>query len=108
MAKLYKVRIAKSVGKDIEELAAYISGTLMMPAVASEYVNKLLDRIRSLQEFPDRILLTKEEPWRSRGFRQMAAYNHIVYFWIDEENAVVHVTKVIYARSDQRKALEKE
>ena len=59
-----------------------------------------------LDQMPQRIPLTKEEPWRSCGIHQMVVKNHLVYFWIDEEKKIVQVTDVIYGASDQRKALE--
>jgi toxin ParE1/3/4 len=61
--------------------------------------------ISSLSQFPQRVALTEEEPWRSTGIHKMPVKNFLAYFWIDEENSKVQVTAIIYGRRDQIKQL---
>jgi len=61
--------------------------------------------ISSLSQFPQRIALTEEEPWRSAGIHKMPVKNFFIYFWIDEENDKVQVTTDIYGKHDQVKQL---
>ena len=79
----------------------------MAPKTAIAYITALCDGMNSLETFPGRIALTEDEPWRTYGVHKLLVKNHFVYFWIDEENNKVQITDVIYAKSDQRKSLEK-
>lgn len=61
--------------------------------------------IAGLCEFPGRIPLTDEEPWRTEGIHKMPVKNFLVYFWIDEGNSKVQITAVVYGKRDQRQIL---
>lgn len=85
----------------IQEIARYITNELYSPAAAERITRMLYREIRALDELPARIGYTPEEPWHSKGVRRMVAGNYYVYFWIDEEQHIVHVTDVIDIRLDQ-------
>ncbi len=104
--KTYKVRITRQARNQLKEIKAYITDVLRAPKAANNTISILKKEIKSLSEMPERIKLTEEEPWRSEGIHQMRVKNYYVYFWIDEENAKVQVTAVIYVARDQVKQLE--
>lgn len=62
---------------------------------------QLSKSILSLAEFPHRVMLTPEEPWKSRGIHRMPVNGYLVYFWIDEQNHTVQILAVVYGRRDQ-------
>ena len=53
----------------------------------------------------NRVPLTEEEPWHSRGVHKLPVKNYLVYFWVDEETKKVQVFGIIYGRRDQRHQL---
>lgn len=55
---------------------------------------------------PERIKLTEEEPWHSKGIHRMRVKNYYVYFWIDEDNSKVQIIAVIYVARNQAAQLE--
>ena len=65
----------------------------------------LAEEIFSLNQFPNRVPLTDEEPWRSQGIRKLLVKNFFVYFRVDEEAKKVQVIGIVYARRDQRHQL---
>ena len=83
----------------------YITTELQAPGAALRLLDELESKIASLSDFPDRIALTEEEPWRSRGIHKMLVKNYLVYFWIDDVSQKVQVTAIIYAKRDQRQQL---
>ena len=70
---------------------------------------KMLDtlekEIASLDQFPNRVPLTEEEPWHSQGVHKLPVKNYLVYFWVDEDAKKVQVFGIIYGRRDQRHQL---
>lgn len=68
-------------------------------------LDALAEEIFSLDQFPYRAPLTKEEPWHSQGVHALPVKNFLIYFWVDEEAKKVQVTGIVYRRRDQRHQL---
>lgn len=101
--KTYIVKITTQAEEQLQEIKKYINSELKAPKAALCLLDKIEHSISSLSQFPQRVKLTEEEPWRSYGIHKMPVKNFLVYFWIDE----VQVTAVIYSKRDQLKQLSK-
>ncbi|MBR2214314.1 MAG: type II toxin-antitoxin system RelE/ParE family toxin [Selenomonadaceae bacterium] len=100
----YKVEIPLRVHEQMLRIASYIQEELMAPQAAKNVLANLEGAILSLDLFPERVPLSRDENMRSRGIRCMAVQNFLIYFWIDEENMQVNIINVIYGRrSDEIK-----
>ncbi len=103
--KTYFVKITTQAEEQLQAIVQYISSELKAPKAALSLLDEIESATLSLSQFPQRVALTEEEPWRSLGIHKMPVKNFLVYFWIDEENIKVQVTAVIYGRCDQIKQL---
>ncbi len=103
----YTVKITDYASVQLREIFQYIKYSLQAPETALQLLDLLEKQINSLSQFPNRISLTHEEPWRSCGIHKMPVKNYLIYFWIDETVKEVHVTAVIYAKRDQAEQLSK-
>lgn len=103
--KMYIVKITVQAEEQLQEIKKYITSELKAPKADLCLLDKIELSISSLSQFPQRVALTEEEPWRSYGIHKMPAKNFLIYFWIDEENSKVQVTAVIYGKRDQLKQL---
>ena len=68
-------------------------------------LDTLQEEIASLDQFPNRVPLTEEEPWRSQGIHKFPVKNYLIYFWVDEETKKVQIIGAVYGRKDQRHQL---
>lgn len=68
-------------------------------------LDTLQEEIASLDQFPNCIPLTEEEPWHSQGIHKFPVKNYLIYFWVDEETKKVQIIGAIYGRKDQRQQL---
>ena len=105
MTNIYTVEITSQAEEQMQEITHYIAFELKAPDAALHLLDELEDFFLSLSEFPQRIPLTDEEPWRTSGIHRLPIKNFLVYFWIDEKNMKVKVTAVIYAKRDQIRQL---
>lgn len=105
MDKTYFVNITNQADKQLQAIVKYIASELRAPQAALRLLEEIEKAASSLSQFPQRISLTEEEPWRSLGIHKMPVKNFLVYFWIDEENSKVQVTAIIYGKRDQMKQL---
>ncbi|MCR6546470.1 type II toxin-antitoxin system RelE/ParE family toxin [Dehalobacterium formicoaceticum] len=83
------VKITTQAEVHLREIVKYIASELMAPKSALRLLDEIESSISSLSQFPQRVTLTEEEPWRSIGIHKMPVKNFLLYFWIDEENRKV-------------------
>ena len=84
MGRIYEIKITRQAFEQLAEIRDYIAHELLAPESAEQLMETFRREIASLNEFPGRIPLTEEEPWRSEGIHRMPVRNFLVYFWIDE------------------------
>lgn len=107
MEKLYTVKTTSQAEEQIQEIIHYIAHELKAPDAALHLLDTLEASFVSLTQFPQRVALVEEEPWRNNGIHRLPVKNFLVYFWIDEDNMNVQVTAVIYDKRDQLYHLSK-
>lgn len=105
MSDRYEVKITDQALKQLERIVDYISHTLTEPQTAYKWLDNMEREMQSLEFMPNRVRLTYEEPWHTRGIHCMSAMNYNIYFRIDEESKRVWITAVIYGRRNQREQL---
>lgn len=93
--------------KSMAEISDYISYDLASPIAAKNLINLIIKEISGLSYMPERIRLVSDEPWHSHGIHRMNVKNYYIYFWINEEESIVKIFDVTYARQDQKKQLER-
>ena len=102
----YRITVTPDAEADLSELRDYIANVLRSPETARSYLHHLRKEIGSLSEMPARIKAVDEEPWHSRGIRKLIVKNFLVYFRIVEEEKMIYILNVIYARRDQLRVLQ--
>ncbi len=103
----YKVMLTDYAMNQISSVVDYISDELRAPETAEVWLEKLKSGMETLAFMPDRVLLTDEEPWRSRGIRKLIIMNYYIYFWINRSEKTVWIIAVIYSGMDQATQLKR-
>ena len=100
----YSVEVTLQASEQMREIVLYVAKELKNKDAALGLLDAFENAILSLEEFPERVALTQEEPWRSEGVHLLIVENYNVYFWIEDKT--VRVTAVVYQKREQRKQLE--
>ena len=79
MPEKYTVKITAQAQEQLREIISYISYTLQAPGTAMKMLDNLEKEISSLDQFPNRVPLTEEEPWHSQGVHKLPVKNYLVY-----------------------------
>lgn len=106
MEKQYRVNITHDAYRQMETIRDYIAYELMSPKAAKNLLATFRKEILLLQWTPGMYSLVEKANFRKKGVRRFPVKNFLVYYWIDEDNKLVNVIAVIYARRDQLKQLE--
>lgn len=104
--KEYEVKITDYALEQMEKTVEYIACQLQTPETAVKWLGNMKKSLSSLSFSPQRIKRIDEEPWRSEGIRKLIVNRFLVYFFIDDEQAIVWVTGVIYSGREQSAQLE--
>ena len=100
----YSVEVTLQASEQMREIVLYVAKELKNKDAALGLLDAFENAILSLEEFPERVALTQEEPWRSEGVHLLIVENYNVYFWIEDKT--VRVTAVVYQKREQQKQLE--
>jgi plasmid stabilization system protein ParE len=96
----YSVDVSKPAENDIRDIARYISAQLHAPVTASKMIDDIEKALGSLANMHQRCPSVNEEHLTSMGYRKLIINNYLAFFSIDEENSVVNVERILYARRD--------
>ena len=78
-------RATTQAEEQIREIAQYIAAELKAPKAALRLLNAMEEAITSLSQLPQRVELTKENPWHSFGIHKMPVKISSSAFWMDEK-----------------------
>lgn len=105
MADTYEVKITTQAQTQLQEILHYIARELKAPEAARNLLNILRNAVASLSQFPNRVPLPQEEPWRSNNIHKMPVKNFFIYFWVNENQCKVLITAIVYSKRHQIRQL---
>lgn len=106
MADKYKVIITPQAQQHLKGIRDYILYELKSPIAAKNTLLLLKTEIESLEIMPNRFPKADEIIQNENGIHKMTVKNFLIYFTVDENESTVNVFAVIYARRDQKTALQ--
>lgn len=101
----YSIKITPQAFDHLQEIRKYIECELNAPAAAKKLLLLFKHKMNQLALMPQSYRTIDEEPWGSQGVRKISVKNYYMYYWIDEENRVVHILAVIYNKRNQNQQL---
>ncbi|MCD8130793.1 MAG: type II toxin-antitoxin system RelE/ParE family toxin [Lachnospiraceae bacterium] len=100
MNKAYDISYSPEALKDLENIYCYIAFELMVPDTAENQINRIRNRIRSLDLFPDGFGQVDWEPWKSMGMRKLPVDHYIAFFLVGRDNREVIIVRILYSGMD--------
>ncbi len=100
----YKIKYSPEALKDLDEIWEYILLELANPDAAENIVNKMLDTIEALEDFPERgALLSSIIAEVESDYRFVLSGNYMAFYRVEEKT--VRVDRVLYQGRDYLRAL---
>lgn len=86
---------------DLWSIHDYISSTLCAPRAASRLIDRILDAVEALEEYPERFRLLHNGCHDARyEIRIMPVGNYAVLFFADTDTTTVNVIRIAYGARD--------
>ena len=96
----FDVEISEQADSDLRAINEYIAFELLSPENAKRQLDRLENKILSLEKMPERYKRYGKEPWYSRGLRILPVDNYIVCYIADTTQHIVTVIRVMYGGRD--------
>ncbi|MFI3326874.1 MAG: type II toxin-antitoxin system RelE/ParE family toxin [Clostridia bacterium] len=90
----YAVKISKVAKEDLRDIYKYIAYDLLSPQTALNQLDRLEQKIYSLENMPTKYRVYDKEI--STEIRFIPVNNYCVFYKINEENSIVDIIRVIY------------
>ena len=101
----YKVSISEQAEQDLNDIYSYIYYELKSKASADRISLRLRYAMEVLSQMPKKFHLYPMEPWFSRGVRSVSVGNYVVFYLVNDADAVVLITRIAYGKHNMEKVL---
>lgn len=102
---MYKLSYLPLANRDIADAVNYIAEMLAAPKAAFDLLNALDESISRLKDFPYSCRVYQPVKPLEREYRIMAVKNYAAFYTVNEQEKLVEIYRVIYAKRDLEKQL---
>ena len=103
---MYSLEYLDAAKQDMVDIARYISQDLSNPIAAEKLADEMIAAADKLMDFPYKNRVYHPIRPLKREYRGQIVQNYIMFYYIDEEQKLVTVARVIYARRDYGKLID--
>jgi len=103
---MYEITYLPVARQDIENIILYISDQLKAPKAAIDLVDEFERSISLLREFPYAHKLYRPVRTLEEEYRMLPVKNYAVFYVVREQEKIVEIHRVIYARMDLTKLIK--
>jgi plasmid stabilization system protein ParE len=90
----YKLEIYPVAQQDLIDIVDYLNS--LSPDAAIKYYDRIVGKIGSLAEMPERCPLLKDPQLRLRGYRTLIVENYMVFYVVKSDT--VQIRRILYSR----------
>lgn len=99
--KKYKTNTTKKVESDITSNVEYIRSTLKNKTAAEKLTKEVKKAIVSLAYMPERYAPVDLGKRTNLGIRAMILRKYKIYYFVDDENSIVEILRMLHSRQDE-------
>jgi len=103
---MYEIIYLPVAKQDIENIILYISDKLKAPKAAIDLLDELERSISLLREFPYAYRIYRPVKILEGEYRMLPVKNYAIFYVVREQEKIVEIHRVIYARMDLTKLLK--
>lgn len=101
-SEIYTYQIVADAENDIDQIVKYISVVLSNPEAAEKFLTDLEKKLDQLCEMPKIGKFVENEFNMRKDFRYVIINNYDLYYFVNDEDKMINVLRVVSARRDQR------
>ena len=106
--KRYRVIYSPAAQADVRSIYMYIAYELLAGQAARNQIDRIRNKIHSLETMPERYKAVDWEPWTSMGMRKVPVDNDVIFYLVDHDNSIVTIDRVFYGGRDVQGVFQEE
>jgi len=101
--KHHKILYSKEAFRDLDEIWEYIASVLQNRSAASRMIDRILDTVDQLKEFPKIGALLSSIADIESDYRFLVTENYLTFYRTDGSN--IYIDRILYGRRDYLRVL---
>lgn len=79
---------------DLKDIVNYLN--TLSPQAALRYYDKIVEKVSSLAEMPERCPFARDIALKAKGYRYLIVENYLVFFVIKDD--IVQIRRIVYGK----------
>lgn len=96
----YQIKIIAEAEQDLKELSNYFAVTLQEKQKAKMQIRRIREMIFSLERFPERYPLVKDEYLARKGYRVISLDHYLIFYLVNKQEQVIYISRILYEKRD--------
>jgi len=102
---MYKLTFLPIARQDMMDIVTYISHELFNPTAAGALAAEMVESAEWLCDFPYISSVHQTKKPLKHEYRKLLVSNYIIFYWVNENDKLITIARVIYARRNYEKLL---
>lgn len=103
---MYKLEYQPIARQDMIDIVTYISKVLCNPIAAQRLADRFISEAENIRVCPYAMLVYHPIRPMKYEYRKLPVKNYIMFYRVNEQEKLITVTRVIYAKSDYDQKIE--
>ena len=98
MTSKFGYRMTGKAKSDLEEIISYIAIELANTQAASDFMDKVQDKIEEIRAFPNTGVLVRNEFLQEKNVRRKSIENYIMYYLPNIKENIIYILRIVYGK----------
>ena len=108
MSQIFHIHYSPKALHDLRNIYAYIAFQLQVPETAKRQIERIQEKICSLDFMPEKYALVEWEPWKSQNTHRVPIDNFVIFYIVYPNIKELTILRILYGKQNIEQILKSE
>ena len=108
MSQIFHIHYSPKALNDLRNIYAYIAFQLQAPETAKRQIERIQEKICSLDFMPEKYALVEWEPWKSQNTHRVPIDNFVIFYIVYSDIKELTILRILYGKQNIEQILKSE
>ncbi len=108
MSQIFHIHYSSKALNDLRNIYAYIAFQLQAPETAKRQIERIQEKICSLDFMPEKYALVGWEPWKSQNTHRVPIDNFVIFYIVYPNIKELTILRILYGKQNIEQILKSE
>ena len=108
MSQIFHIHYSSKALNDLRNIYAYIAFQLQAPETAKRQIERIQEKICSLDLMPEKYALVEWEPWKSQNTHRVPIDNFVIFYIVYPNIKELTILRILYGKQNIEQILKSE